>query len=51
MALACPLILDLQDCSNHQSSVKHMHTIPQMFSGRRFKVVDERPNKEVNTVI
>ena len=60
MALACPPILDLQDCSNHakpltsvvfQSSLKHMPTIPQMFSGRRFKAVDERPDKELSTVI
>lgn len=59
MALACPPVLDVQDCSNHakpstgvifQNSVKHMRTIPQIFSGQRFKVVDERPKKEVSTV-
>lgn len=58
--LACPPILDVQDCSNHadpltdvvfQRSVKNMRTIPLMFPGRRFRVVDERPNKEVSTVI
>lgn len=60
MALACPSILDVQDCSNHaksltgvvfQNGVIHMRTIHQMFPGRRFGVVDQRPNKEVSTEI